>query len=224
MTAAATLTVGAFELQILPDRAVYLAALDALLVSDLHLGKAETFQHYGIAVPSQINQGTLDRLERVCTQYRPRQLWILGDLVHGRAGLVAEVVDAWRQFLQRTQVEVALVAGNHDRPLQTTLDQLAVECRREAVALEGLILSHEPTGQGDCLNLCGHIHPCWRLRAGGDRLRLPCFHWQPQHQQFTLPAFGEFTGGYDITLGGGEVAYVVADQAVVPFGPKPLKL
>jgi metallophosphoesterase superfamily enzyme len=53
---------------------------------------------------------------------------------------------------------------------------------------------------------------------GCDRLRLPCFHWQPRQQRLTLPAFGEFTGGYDIALAAGETAYVVAEEAVVGFG------
>ncbi|MGB3203222.1 MAG: ligase-associated DNA damage response endonuclease PdeM [Nodosilinea sp.] len=213
-----TLTVGPVQLRLLPERAVYIDALKALLVSDVHLGKAETFQHYGLPVPSQINQATLQRLEGLCTQYQPDHLWILGDLFHGREGMADEVIDAWLRFLHRTQVSAHLILGNHDRRLQDTLSQLSVDCWVEAVEMEGILLSHEPEPGTDRLNICGHIHPCLRLTVGCDRLRLPCFHWQAPQHRLTLPAFGEFTGGYEVALARGEVAYVVAEGAVVGFG------
>ncbi|TVQ10564.1 MAG: ligase-associated DNA damage response endonuclease PdeM [Leptolyngbya sp. DLM2.Bin27] len=211
------LIVGQTQLLLLPERAIYIEDLGALLVSDVHLGKAETFQHYGLPVPSQVNDATLQRLEGLCAQYSPEHLWILGDLFHGMEGLTDEVMDAWLRFLHRTQVSAHLILGNHDRRLQATLSQLSVECFVEAVAVAGVLFSHEPDLDGSCLNICGHIHPCWRLSLGGDRLRLPCFHWQARQQRLTLPAFGEFTGGHDIALAAGEVAYVVAEGAVVGF-------
>ncbi|MBE9140730.1 ligase-associated DNA damage response endonuclease PdeM [Nodosilinea sp. LEGE 07088] len=212
-----TLTVGATQLQLLPERAVYSPALGALLVSDVHLGKAETFQHHGLPVSSQVNQATLQRLEQLCDRYHPTGLWILGDLFHGRDAMADEVIDGWLRFLHHTGVNARLVLGNHDRHLLDPLSQLSVECFVEAVEVEGLLLSHEPGEGTHGLNICGHIHPCLRLNRGCDRLRLPCFHWQPRHQRLTLPAFGEFTGGYDIALAADEVAYVVAEGAVVGF-------
>ncbi|MBD2114000.1 MULTISPECIES: ligase-associated DNA damage response endonuclease PdeM [Cyanophyceae] len=213
-----TLTVGQTQLLLLPEWAVYVETLGALLVSDVHLGKAETFQHYGLPVPSQVNHGTLGRLEALCAQHRPNSLWILGDLFHGRVGMDDEVIDAWLKFLHRTQVSAHLILGNHDRPLEDILTQLSVECFVEAVEVGGVLFSHEPDLDPNRLNICGHIHPCFRLSMGCDRLRLPCFHWQPRQSRLTLPSFGEFTGGYDIALAAGEMAYVVAEGAVVGFG------
>ncbi|MGB3308165.1 MAG: ligase-associated DNA damage response endonuclease PdeM [Nodosilinea sp.] len=217
-TAIETLTVGSIQLQLLPERAVYIDVLKALLISDVHMGKAETFQHYGLPVSSQINHATLQRLENLCTQYQPDHLWILGDLFHGRDGMSDGVIDAWLRFLHRTQVSVHLILGNHDRRLHDILSQLSVECIVEAVDMEGILLSHEPELRENSLNICGHIHPCLRLATGCDRLRLPCFYWQAPQHRLTLPAFGEFTGGYEIALARGEVAYVVAEGAVVKFG------
>lgn len=212
------LTVGPTSLHLLPDRALYLPTQRALLLSDVHLGKAETFQHYGLPVPSQINQGTLVRLEALCAQCQPDSLWILGDLFHGREGLGDGVIDQWLKFLHRTQIRANLILGNHDRRLEDTLTQLSVECFVEAVEVDGILFSHEPDVDPTRLNICGHIHPCFRLSMGCDRLRLPCFHWQPRQNRLTLPSFGEFTGGYDIALAAGETAYVVAEGAVVGFG------
>ncbi|MGB3139059.1 MAG: metallophosphoesterase, partial [Nodosilinea sp.] len=119
-TAVETLTVGSIRLQLLPERAIYVEALGALLVSDVHLGKAETFQHHGLPVSSQTNRATLQRLEDLCAWYHPEQLWILGDLFHGQDGMADEVIDAWLKFLHRTQVSAQLVVGNHDRRLHDT--------------------------------------------------------------------------------------------------------
>ncbi|MBD1873018.1 ligase-associated DNA damage response endonuclease PdeM [Nodosilinea sp. FACHB-131] len=218
LIATETLTVGQIQLLLLPERAVFVESLKLLLVSDVHLGKAETFQHYGLPVSSQVNHATLGRLEALCAQYKPDSLWILGDLFHGHVGMDDEVIDAWLKFLHRTQVSAYLILGNHDRPLEETLTQLSVACFMEAVEVEGVLLSHEPDLDSNRLNICGHIHPCFRLSMGCDRLRLPCFHWQPQQNRLMLPSFGEFTGGYNIALAAGEVAYVVADGAVVAFG------
>ncbi|HIK45289.1 MAG TPA: ligase-associated DNA damage response endonuclease PdeM [Leptolyngbyaceae cyanobacterium M65_K2018_010] len=213
----AELQLRSHRLQLLAPKAIYVETLGALLVSDLHLGKAETFQHHGLAIPSQVNQTTLDRLTALCTEYQPHSLWILGDLFHSVESLSPGVIESWLKFLAQTQVSAHLILGNHDRRLQPRLQQLSLVCFVDAVETDGLLLSHEPLTQTDLPNLCGHVHPCLRLSRGCDRLRLPCFHWQAQQNRLTLPAFGAFTGGYDIQLAAGDVAYVVAEDGVVPF-------
>ncbi len=208
------------RLRLLPQKAVLIESLGALLVSDVHLGKSETFQRYGVPIPSQVNGNTLQRLEALCTQHRPNSLWILGDLFHSAEGMADTVIDGWLKFLAQTQVTAYLILGNHDRGLQATLRQLSIECFVEAVDAEGLLFSHEPSPLSDRPNLCGHVHPCLRLAMGCDRLRLPCFHWQGRHKRLTLPSFGDFTGGYDITLAADDVAYVIADDTVMAFEGK----
>jgi DNA ligase-associated metallophosphoesterase len=205
------------RLRLLPQRAVWVESLQALLVSDVHLGKSETFQHYGLPIPSQVNHSTLQRLETLCHQHQPDSLWILGDLFHSAEGMTDAVIDSWLKFLAKTQITAYLILGNHDRRLQSVLSQLSIQCFLDAVEADGLLLSHEPSPQSDRLNLCGHIHPCLRLAMGCDRLRLPCFHWQVRQNRLTLPSFGDFTGGYNIELVSGDVAYVIAEETVTAF-------
>ncbi|HEY9881138.1 MAG TPA: hypothetical protein V6D29_21945, partial [Leptolyngbyaceae cyanobacterium] len=59
------LIIGETRLLLLPEKAVYIEAMRSLLVSDVHLGKSETFQRYGVPVSSQVNQVTLERLQRL---------------------------------------------------------------------------------------------------------------------------------------------------------------
>ncbi|MBD2256392.1 ligase-associated DNA damage response endonuclease PdeM [Pseudanabaena sp. FACHB-2040] len=213
------IVVDQLRLQLLPEKAVYVEEMRSLLVSDLHLGKSETFQSYGLPVSNQVNQATLQRLEQACNQVKPDYLWILGDLFHAQEGLVDEVIDGWLKFLHRTQVTAHLVLGNHDRPLPDLFNQLTLVCFTEAVITNGLILSHEPYPSASQLNICGHIHPCVRLKSRLDTLRLPCFYWEPHRKRLTLPSFGDFTGGYEVPFSRQAIAYVIAEDQVLPLLP-----
>lgn len=210
-----TLSILGTNLQLLPTKAVYLQAFNWLLVADVHLGKSETFQRAGIPIPNQVNQQTLDRLASLCQHFQPEQLIILGDLFHSRYALQDEVCTLWDTFLKQIAIPVQVVLGNHDRPFAQTLLSLAITCHTEAIVRDRLIFSHEPQPQPGYLNLCGHVHPCVRLQTRLDRLRLPCFYLDQQQQTLMLPSFGEFTGGYEMSIGRGAIAYVIAENTVI---------
>ncbi|MEM1309925.1 MAG: ligase-associated DNA damage response endonuclease PdeM, partial [Cyanobacteria bacterium P01_H01_bin.153] len=204
-------------LQLLPEKAVYLPEQQALLVSDVHLGKSETFQHFGIPIPSQVNQATLERLQRAHARTQAQQLFVLGDLFHAQAGMVDEVIDSWLKFLAATQLDAHLILGNHDRALVEELSQFSLTCYTTPIELNGILLSHEPLPVSDGLNICGHVHPCVQLGDKGDRLRLPCFYWEAQLNRLTLPSFGDFTGGYTVSISHETAAYAIAEDAIIPF-------
>lgn len=209
---------------VLLDRALYVPNHQALLVSDLHLGKAETFQLAGIPVAQQVNGETLERLRSHCHMVKPQKIIILGDLFHSRQGLVPEVIAAWSQFLEDIKAHVTLILGNHDRAARGP--KFAMEYSTHPISLGKLLLSHEPVTSDsnfpkDHLNICGHVHPVVKLQSAVDRLRLPCFYHEHSHQRLTLPSFGSFTGGYEVTISKQQTAYlsiegnlIVLDQAL----------
>jgi DNA ligase-associated metallophosphoesterase len=205
------------ELKLLPEKAIYIERHSALLVSDVHLGKSETFQARGIPIPNTVNQVTIDRLHQLCHQFQPERLVILGDLFHSRLAMVEEVLNAWSAFTNRIGADVELIVGNHDRPLIPTLKQSSINCVDDAIQFDSLVLSHEPVSQNGSLNICGHIHPCVRIKTKLDNLRLPCFYLEKLQNRLILPSFGEFTGGYEVPLNSSTIAYIVADATVIPF-------
>ncbi len=217
--------VRSLTLQLLAERAVYLPEQRSLLVADLHVGKSETFQRFGIPISTQVSQTTLDRLVQLCDRLRPERLFILGDWFHSKLGLVDEVLKPWADFLGRRDMAVELVVGNHDRRLLEAC-VAAMPSHLTVVtetAFAGLWLSHAPEVLPSAdlqLNICGHIHPCVRLRSAVDTLRLPCFHWDKRSQTLILPSFGEFTGGYEMPLTPGTTAYAVAEGQVIEFEGK----
>jgi uncharacterized protein len=211
------ITVLGTALQLLPEKAIYIESLQLLLVSDVHLGKSETFQAAGIPISNQVNQDSLDRLQALCLKAQPKTLMILGDLFHSRFSLVKDVIDGWAQFLAAVQVDVKLIVGNHDRALSKSLQPLSIECFTEALQYNRLLLSHEPCSQPNVLNICGHIHPCVRIKTKLDQLRLPCFYLERKEKRLVLPSFGAFTGGYEVELTSGSTAYAIAENTIVPF-------
>lgn len=208
---------------LLLDRAVYVPAHKALLLSDVHLGKAETFQMAGIPVAQQVNEESLERLRSHCAQVQPQQIFILGDLFHSRQGLVAEVETAWSKFLSDTDVKVTLIIGNHDRAALDPVFDMGYSSN--PISLGQLLLSHEPASPEllpkDHLNICGHVHPVVKLQGAIDSLRFPCFYHEHGHQRLTLPSFGAFTGGHEVFIGKGRTAYITVEGCLMVLDSPP---
>ena len=210
------------RLRLLEDKALYLVDEDALLVSDVHLGKAETFQALGVPIASGINDENLQRLRSLIFQTTPKKLFILGDLFHSEKSLVPEVLAAWDTFLKETNATVSLIVGNHDRRLVSFLPPMQMRCETEAIDAGPFLLSHEPEARHSAeLNICGHIHPVVKLRSRTDSLRLPCFFLERDQRRLTLPSFGEFTGGYEVKIENNTCAYVVCEGEIIPFDKSP---
>lgn len=211
------LDLSGLELHLLPEKAIYLPAWRSLLVADVHLGKSETFQAFGIPVPSGANQTTLQRLQKLCAGLDLQTIYVLGDLFHSAAALTPEILDGWQSFLEAVNAEIWLLIGNHDRRLTDSLRSLPMRCSAQPIEVGNLWLSHEPSVSARShLNICGHVHPCIRLQTRLDRLRLPCFYFNPTNEQLILPSFGEFTGGYEVSLQGNAVAYAIAEDEIFP--------
>ncbi len=211
------LSILGLELCLLPAKAVYSEHLNSLFIADVHLGKSETFQSFGIPISSQVNQTTLHRLRQLCQTWNPQTLFILGDLFHAKSGLTHDLIDDWLSLLHDVNLDVYLIIGNHDRHLTETLSQLSITSIPEALQIDQMLLSHEPDFRHQAINLCGHSHPCMRLQTRLDSLRLPCFFYEKLQNRLTLPSFGEFTGGHDIHLTPDSAAYVIAENSVVRF-------
>ncbi|MEM9265930.1 MAG: ligase-associated DNA damage response endonuclease PdeM [Cyanobacteria bacterium P01_F01_bin.13] len=202
---------------VLLDRAVYVAEYRALLLSDVHLGKAETFQMAGIPIAQQVNGETLGRLRSHCNQVNPEKIFVLGDLFHSRQGLVPEVEAAWTEFLKETDARVTLIVGNHDRAVLGPTFEM--DYSLNPIPLGKLLLSHEPVSperlSENYLNICGHVHPVVKLKSAIDSLRLPCFYHEHLSRRLTLPSFGSFTGGYEVFIGEGRTAYLTVEGCLM---------
>lgn len=205
------------EAWLLADRALYWPAGEALLVADIHFGKAAAYRALGQPVPRGTTTSNLQRLDALLAQYRCRQLIFLGDFLHARqshapATLVA--LHAWRE--RHAGLDVLLIRGNHDRSAGDPPPTLDIRVVAEPCLLGPFALQHEPTPHPSHHVLAGHVHPVCVLRGRGrQRLRLPCFSLE--ERSTLLPAFGAFTGGMQVGAQPGRRLYAVGDGAVWPI-------
>ncbi|MEA2553096.1 MAG: uncharacterized protein QOJ65_1272 [Fimbriimonadaceae bacterium] len=205
------------ELTLLPDRAIYWAKQHAVLVADLHVGKATAFRAESVPVPAGSSETTLTRLSKILQETRARRLYILGDFWHakqGRTDRIHSLIASWRSW--HPDVEMCLVEGNHDKKSGALPPELEV-CTEQDLTIGGLVLKHHPEEDPRGYVLAGHIHPAVRLvGAGRQSERLPCFWFSPRVG--VLPAFGEFTGAATVYPAAGDRVFVVAGEEICEVG------
>ncbi|MFO8238220.1 MAG: ligase-associated DNA damage response endonuclease PdeM [Prochlorococcaceae cyanobacterium] len=199
---------GGERLELLAERAIWDPQRRVLLLADVHLGKAETFQAHGLPLPSDGDAGNLNRLLELAHRHRPDRVLVLGDLIHSRLGLTADLRGKLAALPELLGCPLQLIGGNHERG--SWIEGLP---QQPSQALGPWWLSHEPESRPGLLNLCGHLHPVALIGRGADRLRLPCFSYCPRHERLALPAFGDLTGG--MPLARHERQWLVAEGAVL---------
>jgi DNA ligase-associated metallophosphoesterase len=203
------ITLAGETVHLLGARAMYWPARHGLLIADLHLGKADLFRRAGIGLPRGGTQDDLEQLGRLLQQHDVRQLWILGDVLHGAAHRAAwyRQWQDWRE--QHPDLWIGALEGNHDRVLPKA--ELGIELLGERVQEGPFLLRHAPQPHPGLHVLCGHLHPLARLP--GMQRRWPAF-WLRERLTI-LPAFSRFTAGIAPVMDAGErLVACVEDQAI----------
>ena len=173
--------------------ALWLEAVRALVVADLHFEKGSFYATRGQMLPPYDTAETLGRLEAEAAVLAPAMIVCLGDSFHdadGEGRLGPEETGRIAALARgRTLI---WIAGNHDvaaefRMAGETADELAIG---------GLILRHEPLAGDQPGEAAGHLHPCARVKARGGSVRRRCF--VTDGRRIVLPAFGAYTGGLNV--------------------------
>lgn len=218
MTGSIELALAGERLQLRSERAIYLPAHGALLVADVHVGKAQSFRRLGVPVPSGTTADTLRRLDALLDATGARRIVFLGDFLHSARAQTATTLAAlarWRE--RRAALELTLVRGNHDLRAGDPAAALGIEAVDEPLRLAGLALCHHPRPVAGAYTLAGHWHPCASLGGRArDRMRLSCF-WlgaEARHPVGVLPAFGSFTGMHPIERRAGDRVFVLTEDRV----------
>jgi hypothetical protein len=191
-------------------RALWLSETQTLAVADLHLGYAWAHRHSGNLLPLSAREDSLERLLELVESYQPRELVLLGDIVHRAVpvkALKSELCELIHALSARTQLR--LIAGNHDRNLQRLLTEsgIAAELVSEFQAGNHL-LTH-----GDSANsaqarlkaisarggriIIGHEHPAITISDGAaTSAKCPCF--LVSKRVIVLPAFSNWASGANV--------------------------
>ncbi len=199
---------------LLPQKAMYIAKHQLLVISDWHLGKLKHFRKEGFFVPAPNVMEELSRLDTLLNALEVKQVVFLGDLFHSKLN------SDWEQFCIYTKakpnITFTLTKGNHDILDDAHWERSALRIVDHLLLEEGIVLSHEPLRglESHIINVVGHIHPgCQIFLAGRQSFRLPCFHLE--NRVLTLPAFGKFTGLHILPKTSLTKVYAIVDQSVL---------
>lgn len=158
-----------------------------LAVADLHFGYELSQRAAGRLMPMWGMTSVEERLRELIADFSPRQLIVVGDLVHDRAAATAAA-----ELIQRlsTLCETIVLSGNHDRKLGAAI------ALRDSWQTDGFHFHH-----GHCsaettapVQIIGHYHPAGSITDGaGLRLKLPAF--VQRESCWILPAFSPWAAG-----------------------------
>jgi DNA ligase-associated metallophosphoesterase len=201
-----------------PERAVIWHERRTVIVADTHFGKSALFRRNGVAVPDGSDELARKRLEDLIRVTASKRLLILGDFLHApiaKDSREAAALESWCYMLK--DVQIAVVAGNHDRgaltawrpPLQWYVGELLEPPFRFTHDAD-----HSAHLESGLYTLSGHIHPVTRLGPSRTRApRIPVF-WE-RRQGLVLPSFGLFTGGSLVNPNSAGHIYAAGPERVV---------
>ncbi|WUR11912.1 ligase-associated DNA damage response endonuclease PdeM [[Empedobacter] haloabium] len=218
MNAASTELAGEAVL-LLAQKALYWPRERMLVIADIHFGKAASFRALGIPVPRGTTTENLEALDALLAAHDVRHVLFLGDFLHAKAAHASATVQAmlaWRA--RHPDLVLTLVRGNHDKHAGDPAAQLGLALVDEPYVLGPFAFCHHPDLACDGYVLAGHVHPVYRLRAGRESMRLPCFLVGPRRA--ILPSFGSFTGGHEIEPAAEDRLYLAVEEAIFPLENK----
>lgn len=196
--------------QLHPSGAMYWEEQEMLLISDVHLGKVSHFRKFGSAVPQKAVQGNFLKLKNVVDFFNPKKICFLGDLFHSSLNKEWLFFETWKNSVS---AEVLLLEGNHDIISPLKYEKLGVQTLPELI-IDGFLLTHHPEERENCFNFSGHIHPAVKISGKArQELKLACFF--KTKNQLILPAFGEFTGTFEMSPKEGDEVFVLGKEEVI---------
>ncbi|MCC6453756.1 MAG: ligase-associated DNA damage response endonuclease PdeM [Caldilineaceae bacterium] len=213
------------SLRLYAEGAIFWHEGATLFITDPHFGKADSFRHAGIAIPTTVLDHDLARLTRLLAASQATRLIVLGDFFHNRHSQsenTLATLETWRS--QYPNLEIILVLGNHDLHAGNPPAHLNIQVVNAPFTLGPFQCHHLPQTEPSPLGyiLAGHLHPYVILRdRDGTTLRLPSYIVGPD--QAILPAFGSFTGGQSFAPSPNDRVFVISEGEIaeVPTSRQP---
>jgi len=192
-------------------QAIDLALLvkDRLIISDVHLGYEDSLQAEGVFLPKFQLKDTMERLERILKEAKPKVVVISGDLKHEFGRISSQ---EWRDILKLIDLilqyadKIVIVKGNHDPILGPIARKRGIELVREHRIGDVLVAhgDYEPElgkgNKGIKTIIMGHEHPAITVEDKVRRERFKCF-LVGKYRRRTLiaqPSFFLLTEGSDV--------------------------
>lgn len=208
------------DIELLPQKAFYWHSQRLLGLSDVHLGKAESYQHAGVPIPSGDHRDDLARIANLVESLKAQKVVVLGDWIHNRFSLSSPVREDLHVFFKEfSHVHWTLLLGNHERGAYEALQDLPFHMVVEDLRIGPFLFTHGHKYRNEELfQIQGHTHPLIAVHEGPLRLKLPCFLLEKNC--LTIPAFGSLTGGYAVRPGKSDRVFAIANGEIFEIRPR----
>lgn len=175
------------------DAGLYWPRQRLLAVADLHFEKGSAFGERGTFLPPYDSRSTLQRLDALVHRYDPQQVVCLGDSFHDtKAGDRMDAADREALSALVAERDWVWIVGNHDPVIQGGLGTVA----ETVLEIGPLRFRHEAAAGIVNGEISGHFHPKARIKSRGRVLSCRCF--ASDARRMILPAFGAYTGGFNV--------------------------
>ncbi|MES2373928.1 MAG: ligase-associated DNA damage response endonuclease PdeM [Bacteroidota bacterium] len=200
-----------------PYRCIFWEEEQALILSDLHLGKTGHFRKHGIAVPQAIFIEDLQRLVEQLIHFRAKKIIAVGDLFHSKANKEMDLFLKWRNDLPG--LEFILVRGNHDILEKEWYTNAAIQVEEGVYSIRDFSFLHDPAETPEerldaNFIFSGHLHPGVNIQGiAKQNLTFPCYHFSDK--MAVLPAFSKFSGLAMVKKQKHETVYAIVNNTLV---------
>jgi putative SbcD/Mre11-related phosphoesterase len=189
-----------------PYPAVFIPAIEALAIADLHLGYEGIMAEQGMFVPKVQFRQEMALLEKIISRSTARRIILNGDIKHEFSDTsyheFVEVRDLF-EFLQQHFAEVIVIRGNHDNYITRVTRKFDIPVHTE-LAIGDFLFTHGhrmltvPDATRPVHVIIGHEHPAVVLydEVGGKE-KISCFLNGPLggRRLLVLPAFSTLAEG-----------------------------
>ncbi len=173
--------------------ALYVRDLSLCVVSDVHIGLAETLYRQGLHFPLHEEETLLERFEAILDKFKPAVFVLDGDIFHAFDRVSRDVKETFSTILAtlRAGCEVVLVRGSHDVMLPAIAGGTVERYDRG-----GYTVVHGDRDVDDHGTLViGHDHPAIEI----DLARFSCFLYGESAVRgrdiIVMPAFNPLSPG-----------------------------
>ena len=200
-----------------PHRCLFWEEEQALILSDLHLGKTGHFRKHGIAVPQIIFIEDLQRLVELVIHYKPKKVIAVGDLFHSKENKELDLFMKWRNDFP--ELVFILVKGNHDILHNDWYEQASIQVEEGIYSIRNFSFLHDPEEAPEAtltsnFVFSGHLHPGVNIQGlANQSLTFPCYFFGDR--QAIIPAFSKFSGLAMVKKKKNETIYAIVNQSLV---------
>ena len=190
---------------------LYYKKLDALILSDLHIGYEEVLAEQGIHLPRTQYKKMKKIIEMMIKETNPEAIILVGDIKHEFGEITrqewVEVKDLIK-FLKENVKEIHVIRGNHDNFLIPILKKEGIPLHDPYLFLNDILFIHghkklDLSKINANLIIMGHEHPAVALRDElGIKHKFKCllFGNYKEKRIIVLPAFSPLMPGSEVNI------------------------